>query len=132
MSNLKELILAQDDRRYEDLYVPEWNLTVCIRSLTGEERERWQEGNRDMSDPRNPKIVTKDFEVRLVLVSMVDPETKERVFMDGDVAFLRAKNGAAINRCFTVAQRLSGIGEKEVEELTKNSSKGQSDDSVSD
>lgn len=130
--NLKGLILAKDDRKYESLYVPEWGLTVCMQSLTGEERERWQEGNRDMSDPRNPKIVTKDFEIRLVIVSMVDPETKERVFGAGDVDMLRQKNGAAINRCFALAQKLGGIGEKEVEELTKNSQKGQSESSISD
>lgn len=124
-------ILNKEDRTYETLYIPEWQDDVCLQSLSGEEREKWQKGNMDWTDPQKPKLVSTDFEIRLVVLAIVDGDTKERLFNDADIPFLRKKNGAAINRCFAVAQRLSGIGQKEVDDLTKNSSKGQSEDSTS-
>jgi len=41
-----------------------------------------------------------------------------RVFTDGQVEALGSKNAAALQRVFRVAQRLSGLAEDEVDELT--------------
>ena len=41
-----------------------------------------------------------------------------RVFTDGQVEALGKKNAAALQRVFRVSQRLSGLAEDEVDELT--------------
>ena len=42
------------------------------------------------------------------------------VFHDGDIDALAGKSGAALDRLYEVAARLSGIGDQDVEELTKD------------
>jgi hypothetical protein len=44
-----------------------------------------------------------------------------------DITALSKKSAAALDRIFQVAQRLSGIGQEEVEETVKNSEKTQVD-----
>jgi hypothetical protein len=43
------------------------------------------------------------------------------VFTDADIVALGAKNAAALNRLFEVAQRLSGLRGEDFEELLGNS-----------
>ena len=43
------------------------------------------------------------------------------MFTDRDVERLGKKSALALDRIYEVAQRLNGIGKKEIDELTKNS-----------
>jgi hypothetical protein len=62
---------------------------------------------------------------------MID-ESGKRLFPDADVRELGKKSASALQRVFEVAQRLSGLSNADVEELTKNSTSDQSEDSISD
>jgi hypothetical protein len=62
---------------------------------------------------------------------MVD-ENGERLFQEEDTFPLGGKSAAALDRIFTVAQRLNGLRDEDVEELAKNSSGDQSEDSPTD
>jgi len=52
----------------------------------------------------------------LVLLLFAD-DKGVRIFKDEDLAALGKKSGAALDRLFSVAQRLSGIGVNDVEEM---------------
>ena len=54
------------------------------------------------------------------------------LFDEGDTFPLGGKSASALDRIFTVAQKLNGLRDEDVDELAKNSSAGQSDDSPSD
>ena len=127
----KAEILAQDDLRYEDVQIPEWGgAWVRVRTLQANERDRFEASTVQ----RNGKKVTTNLEnirARLCLLCMVD-ENGERLFQEEDTFPLGGKSAAALDRIFTVAQRLNGLRDEDVEELAKNSSGDQSEDSPTD
>ena len=124
-------ILAQDDLKYEDVEVPEWGgAMVRVRSLNASERDRFEASTVQ----RNGKKVTTNLEnirARLVLLCLVD-EKGERLFDEGDTYPLGGKSAAALDRIFTVAQRLNGLRDEDVDELAKNSNGDQGADSLTD
>lgn len=123
----KAEILAQDDLKYEDVQVPEWGgAWVRVRTLQANERDRFEASTVE----RKGKSVTTNLEnirARLCLLCMVD-ENGDRLFQEEDTFPLGGKSAAALDRIFTVAQRLNGLRDEDVEELAKNFSAGQSDD----
>lgn len=111
-------ILNAEDLKTEDVNVPEWGGSVCVRSLTGLERDRFE---ASMIDQKNKgRVNLENLRAKLVQKTVIDPETKELMFTIGDLEVLGAKSAAALNRIFTKAQELSGLTDKDVDELVKN------------
>jgi hypothetical protein len=126
----KAEILAQDDLKTEDLFVPEWDAWVKVRTLNASERD-WFEAS---TVQRNGKKVTTNLQnirARLCLLCLVGEDGK-RLFEQEDEFPLGGKSAAALDRIFTVAQRLNGLRDEDVDELVKNSNAGQPEDSLSD
>lgn len=125
-------ILEADDIKIEIVPVPEWGGDVAVRGLSGVERDAFEETILSFDAKRKARMNLRNARAKLVAQSVVDPETKQLLFGEKDVAALGRKSAAALSRVYAVAQRLSGIGDEDVEELLKNSASGQSDDSGSD
>ena len=126
----REQILGADDLPTETVEVPEWGGAVRVRGLTGAERDAL-ESSMISQHGKDVQIKLANLRAKLVVRSIVDV-TGARVFSDdGDVMALGRKSALALQRVFEVAQRLSGLTAADVEELTKNSESGQSDDSGS-
>lgn len=125
----RDVILAADDTQFEDVDVPEWGGTVRVKSLMGKERDAL-EASMIEGKGKKANVNLSNLRAKLVAWSVVDEDGK-RVFSEADIAALGAKSAAALNRVYEVAQRLSGITEEDVEELTKNSETAQSEDSGS-
>lgn len=127
----KAEILAIDDLKFEDVQIPEWGgAWVRVRTLQANERDRFEASTVQ----RNGKKVTTNLDnirARLCLLCMVD-ENGERLFQEEDTFPLGGKSAAALDRIFTVAQRLNGLRDEDVEELAKNSNGDQSEDSPTD
>jgi len=125
----RDEILQVDDLQYEDVEVPEWGGVVRVRGLTGAERDAFEESIMDQRGKKF-RVLLQNLRAKLVALSIVD-EAGKRLFSEGDVGKLGTKSAAALQRVFEAAQRLSGISDEDVDELVKNSSSGQSDDSIS-
>ena len=112
----KDQILAADDIQSERVLIPEWGGEVMVRGLTGAQRDQWEAG---LTVRRGKQMVPdmRDFRARLVVLCAVD-ETGALVFGPGDVDALSGKSGAALDRLYDAAAKLSGISEKDVEDLT--------------
>lgn len=123
-------ILAVDDRRYEDVPVPEWGGTVRVRSLTGAERDEFEGNSVEHSRNGRQEVNTRNIRARLVALTVVGDDGRP-LFAQGDVIKLGSKNAAAVGRVFDAAGKLSGISDDDVEDLAKNSEAGQSDSSDS-
>lgn len=117
----KSEILGADDLKRELVQVPEWGGDVYVRGLTGTERDQWE---RSFMQRKGNKV---EFDLDLVLgnaraqlcsMTIVD-EQGNRVFSDADAVELGKKSAQALDRVFTVAQQLSGITKKDVDELTE-------------
>jgi len=123
----KQEILAAQDLRTEDVEVPEWGGTVRVRTLTGAERDAFEASltTVDKQGRRVPHLV--NLRARLVAACLVD-ETGGRLFEPNEVALLGAKSAAALDRVFSVCQRLNGFTAADVEEMEKNSASGRNDE----
>lgn len=112
----KDQILAADDIKSERVPVPEWGGDVMVRGLTGSQRDAWEAG---LTVRRGKQMVPdmRNFRARLVVLCCVD-EAGELVFGPGDIDALSGKSGAALDRLYDAAAKLSGISEKDVEDLT--------------
>lgn len=117
----RDQILGAADLPREDVYVPEWGGTVCVRGLTGTGRSEYQAGLIQLSgDGETREITLRNADVRLAALCMIDPATGEQLFGMQDVDALGAKSAGALSRVVEVAQRLSAIRREDVRELTEN------------
>lgn len=112
-------ILKAEDNGTEEVEVPEWGGTVLVRGMTGRERDEFEtsmmergRGGRMVPNPANTRA-------KVVARCVVDDEGK-RLFTAADVAALGDKGGAAIDRVFEVAARLSGMTEADREEAAQD------------
>ncbi len=127
MSLTREQILQVDDIKIEIVPVPEWDGEVIVRTMTGTDRDIWdnllyKEGKVNFLD---------NTRARLLACTIID-ENDNLVFSEDDIDALGKKSSLAINRIFDVAKRLNGLGSEQIEDLEKNSEKTQVEDFVSD
>lgn len=124
-------ILAAHDMVTERVETPEWELDgyVLVASLTGADRDDFE---AEMFEGKGPdrRANYRNLRARLLAPTLVD-ENGARLFADADIVALGQKNAAVLDRLFGVAQHVNGLGERDVEELVKNSASGPVDASPS-
>lgn len=122
-------ILKVDDRKYEEVAVPEWGGTVRVRSLTGRERDQFESSLVDKKTGQASRLA--NARARLVAMTLVD-EDGNRLFSTDDVSALGTKSAAALERVFTAARRLCGMTDDDLAELVEDFSGDPSGSSTSD
>lgn len=126
----REDIIGSDDRKTQDVAVPEWGGDVRVKALSGAERDAYElslvivTGNTATTKLDNVRA-------KLVAYSCVDEEGN-RLFSEEDIVALGEKSAAALQRVFDVARKLSGLTDEDVEELAEGFGDAPSDDSTSD
>lgn len=130
-------ILQADDRRYEEVPVPEWapagtnpkDAKVRLRSLTGNERDKWED---NLPRDKKGKISSDNLRASLAAEVIVN-EHGEKLFAGARmITQLGNKAAAPIDRIFEAAQRMNGIKEEDVEELMEGFGEGTDEASTSD
>jgi uncharacterized membrane protein YuzA (DUF378 family) len=125
----KSDIFGADDRRTEDVHVPEWGGTVRLRGLSGAERDAYEASLQKQVNGK-PVQDLRNFRARLVALSAINEEGLP-LFEQNEVAALAGRSSAALSRLFDVACRLSGITDDDVKDLEGNSEPAQSGPSTS-
>ena len=125
----KEQVLAADDLNMERVNVPEWGGHVFVRVVRGEELDAFQQSCQKGRGP-NQRLNMLNFRARFVALVACDKDGKP-LFKPRDAGELGKKSARALDRVFTVGQRVNGITEEELEDLVGNSISGPSDDSGS-
>lgn len=115
----KESILMISDLPIDPVYIAEWKSNVYVRGLTAFERDQF-ESTLFTGEGKTRKQNFSNMRARLLVLTICD-EKGNRLFSDTDADILGKKSAKALNKLFAKAQELSGIGEKDVEELIKNS-----------
>lgn len=127
----RDAILASQDIQTEEVSIPEWGGVVYVRGLTGKERDQF-ELSMVQGKGKSQELNLKNFRAKLIVLSVVDgPNSTTRLFTPADVVALGEKSASALQEVFKVAQRLSGLNQADVEELTLSLGEGQSADSGS-
>ena len=124
----RDAILAADDREYEVVPCPEWGGEVRLRSLTGAERDAYEQ-SLVQTRGKSREMNLRNARAKLVALCAVD-ENGNRLFTDADVNALGKKNAKPLDRLFDVARRLSGLTEDDVDRLTEDFDDAQSDAST--
>jgi len=111
----RESILQSDDLPRELVEVPEWGGDVYVRTLTGTERDAFEQS---MVHKKN-KTNLANVRARFAVLTVCD-DSGQRLFTDEDAKELGTKSAAALDRVFEVAQRLNGFSKEDAEDLAGN------------
>lgn len=124
----KEEILAMDDIPMEEVTIPEWKgRTVLVCGMTGAGKNAYESSLFELKGTtRTMKL--QNATAKLLVRTLVNRQ-RQPLFTESDIERLGTKSAAALERLVKVAQRLSSIGQDEVEALVKNSDAAQSGDS---
>lgn len=124
----KDEIFGMDDIPMEEVVVPEWkNRKVLICGLTAAGKNAYQASLVEIKGTSR-KVRMENATAKLLVRTIVNRQ-RQPIFTETDIERLGSKSAAALERLATVANRLSGMDEKENAELIKNSEAAQSVDS---
>ena len=124
----KDEIFGMDDIPMEEVVVPEWkNRKVLICGLTAAGKNAYQASLVEIKGTSR-KVRMENATAKLLVRTIVNRQ-RQPIFTETDIERLGSKSAAALERLATVANRLSGMDEKENAELVKNSEAAQSVDS---
>lgn len=123
----RDSILKADDLKKQLVEVPEWGGSVYVRTLTGTERDNFEQSIIEAPGKMNMA----NLRARLVSKVLVD-DKGQRLFTNADAVELGTKSASALDRIFTIAQKMNGMSTADVEEMVKNSGAAPSGGSTSD
>lgn len=128
----KDQILEAADLITEDVKCPEWGGSVRVRALSLKESNEWRRGLLRAVPKTDPKTrgiawdykfdesLAEQSNVRMLAIACID-EKGERLFEETDIEKLAGKNPAPIERLVKTVKRISGLDDKAIEEVEKNS-----------
>ena len=111
-------ILEASDLQKQEVSVPEWGGSVMVYGMTAGDKDTYEESM--ISSVKSQIVTLKDATARLCSLCCRD-EDGTRLFTAEDIDALSEKSAVALNRISTVAQKLSGMGKGELEQIVKNS-----------
>jgi hypothetical protein len=118
----KAAILAAGDTKVTKEHVPEWGGDVYIKTISGSERDRFEDGYNEQK--------MRNFRTRFLVLSICD-EKGDRLFTDAEVEELSKKSSLVINRLFEKAWALNAFTNEAIDELGNDSTVVPSDGSIS-
>ncbi len=113
-------ILGANDLKTELVACPEWGGDVCLKSMTGLERDRFELGMTKKGKNGKRENDTDNLRAKLVAACAVDEKGKQ-LFTEAQALELGAKNAKALDRCFDAASALNGMFEADIKVAEKNS-----------
>jgi len=122
----KDQILSAEDLLTETVEVPEWSGSVIVMTMMASARDQLEASIIGKGKTKN----LSDLRAKIVALSVVN-EDKVLLFSFDDVVALGKKSARALDRVFSVAQRLSGFTPGDMEEMAGNSSSDRNEDSIS-
>jgi len=120
MSELRSQILAVADSPVEEVDVPEWGVTVGIKSMTAAARASVMElaqGGQDGLDAGHVQAMWG----KTLVSCLVDPDSGDPIFTNDDMAALMDKSAAVIERLWQQCFTNSSMMEDDVDEAGKDS-----------
>jgi len=123
MSTLKEAILNAEDIKYEDVEIPEWGgITVRVKALNAQQLADYQNQSMAMRQEKGTggmDVRIRNRNAQLVVQSLYDPETGERIFKDSEYKMLLTKNAGTVQALFGLINKMSGL-DRSFEERVKD------------
>lgn len=124
----RDAILSAEDRDYDEVDCPEWGGKVRLRSISGAERDTFEQGLIQQRG-NNRQVNMRNARAKLIVLCAVD-EGGQKLFTEDDVRGLGRKNAKPLDRLFDACQKLAGLSEDDVDKLTEDFDETQGDDST--
>lgn len=124
MALTREQILASPDADsipLESVDCPEWGGTVLLRTMSGAEREVWNEKCRKHGGDTTSRAA--------FVVMLAVNEDRSQLFTLDDIATLSKKSSVPLDRICNKGMQINGLLPESVEDLEKNLGRGQSENS---
>jgi len=116
---MKEEILSANDLPLEKLSIPEWGKDVWIRSMTGEQREEFEDA-LDKYRNKDGELVRKGIYRAMLAVFVVCDENGKLIFSESDAVALSRKAVKPLMRIQAKANQLNSLTAADVEAIEKN------------
>ena len=127
----REEILRADDTVIEKVETPEWNGGyVYVKGMTAAARGKLEATNVDQRGKQH-RIKLVELRERIAVVSVCD-ENGKLIFTQADIMALGEKSAAPLQRIVEVSNRLSGVTEEDIEEMTEEMEENPFGDSATD
>lgn len=110
----KKQIISAEDIQLIPIEVPEWQGTVYLKSISGKERDYFENIIFDTNSSTTVRL--KNFRARF-LVKSICYKDGTLIFTDEEAETLGAKNGAVIDRLYEKAQEISGMRKKDINQM---------------
>src|SRR5688572_30605853 len=110
--SLRDKILNINDIKRERLTVEEWGVELEVRSMIGTQRARLLNAITEKPNGNgegNGKIDGSKMQAMVIIETVYDPETGNKVFEEADRDAIMGKNASALDKVGKVALRLSGM-----------------------
>jgi hypothetical protein len=117
MLNRDEILKAADIKTVT-VDVPEWGGVVCVKVMSGMERDAFDQFVYD-SRGEDKKINLAQTRAKLCILTICD-EKGNRIFGDDDLALVGSKSASAIDRIVAAARKLNALDGESAESLEKN------------
>jgi hypothetical protein len=117
MSKLKDKIKTSQDVRAEKVPIPEWDVTIEVRTMKAIDRARLLKNCVDAKGA----VIREKFQAGLIIASCFDPETGEKIFSDDDYDLVMDKSAGPVEYLSGIAMRISGLNRETMETAEKNS-----------
>ena len=135
MASKRDLLLGATTLDREVVPVPELgpDVSFTVQGMSGFQRDKFESSLLvETANGRRRKLDTNNVRAKLLVQCLIDEETGTPLFRENDVSALGNVSARILERLFPVAQKLSGISDADIEEISKNSaSTGPSSDSPS-
>lgn len=118
----RDAIKKASDWKIEKVEVPEWGGEVCLRTLSGTERDLFEDGYTEQK--------MKNFRSRFLVLTLCG-EDGERLYQDSEADELGGKSSVVINRLFEKAWSLNAFRSVDIDALGNDSPSVQSGSSTS-
>lgn len=126
----RDALKTANDSVIETVIVSEWdNTEFFIRRLGGTERSQFEESlleEKIIRDSKGRKKTIRKVELSkakaklVVLCCVISPVDETLYFQSDDWKWLSDKSASALEKLYTVAQRLAGMSSEDMEEISGN------------
>ena len=128
--NLAEQISNAQDLKTKKVEVPEWDVTLNFREMSGFQRAEFEQKVSEFGDNDDPKAPLRMMALIIILMSVDDDGNQ--VFTMDHLDMIADKNFNVVQRVSAAALDLSKLDNDSIEELAGNSGSDQSESSISD
>lgn len=111
---LREKILAKKNLQRESIFVPEWNETIYIRSLTAYERCMLETRAKEKNEANESLAI-----LIFALIWCCEDDAGQRIFLDSDYDAITQIDGVVAHRLFELVAKVNRLTQEDVEAVKK-------------